>query len=433
MKVSLAELVLLILSVFLATFMRILLLPIYPLAMVIVLVALKSRATKACFTLLTLILVSLLFSLFNGFYPKYYLVSLFYMVPFIFTLFTVPGSFKPDSRDLAKFFITCLAIVAGINNIIGFAQVVMHPESDDSFAGIYSSFSVSLNGLSLLNAILFVYYFHIFLAFKNRQHLWWAGFFLISSVMGFYGAGLIVFIASFILVFFKWNLSSIIKVGVVGALLLLVIYYMIGFLNPNALDYNKENLKKITKFDVHNGPRKLTAFYNYTISYPKDIKDFLFGSGPGTFNSRSAFIVGSPIYFSDLTVIKSEEQPYYFRNYAYSLWNPSNTSKLLYQDGFRNQPFSSLLAFLGEYGLLFSLFFAWYYHKQYRQIVDMVAANPSLRNLAYRRIVKFLFCFLGLLLVIDNYHEYPEITLLILVLVKLLHIEIRKEANIDTA
>jgi hypothetical protein len=251
--------------------------------------------------------------------------------------------------------------------------------------------------------------------------------------MGFYGAGLIVFFASFTLVYFKWNLFSIIRVAVAAALLLVAIYYMIGFLNPNALDYNKANLKKISNFDVRHGPRKLTVFYNYTISYPNDIKDFLFGSGPGTFNSRSAFIVGSPIYFSGLGIIKSKDQPYYFRNYAYSLWNPSNTSKALYQDGFRNQPFSALLAFLGEYGLIFSLFFAWYYHSQYRQITGMVAANPSPRSKAYRRIVKFLFCFLGLLLVIDNYHEYPEITLLILVLIKLLHSEIRKEVNIDAA
>ncbi len=77
-------------------------------------------------------------------------------------------------------------------------------------------------------------------------------------------------------------------------------------------------------------------------------------------------MIGSPSYFSRISFIKDERQPYYFKNYAYTLWNENNTSKALYLDGFRNQPFSSTLAFLGEYGFIFTLTFFVLYYKYYR-------------------------------------------------------------------
>ncbi|MBO9573594.1 MAG: hypothetical protein J7497_15510, partial [Chitinophagaceae bacterium] len=161
----------------------------------------------------------------------------------------------------------------------------------------------------------------------------------------------------------------------------------------------------------------------YGISYPNDIKDFLFGSGPGTFNSRTAFMVGSPTYFTKLPFIKDTEQPYYFKNYAYSLWNPSNNSKALYLDGFRNQPFSSILAFLGEFGFIFFLaFFALYYmyYLKVKNLYKSINTNPEARtNFIF---FKFLIILLPLLLLIDNFYEYPEIMLPVLIGIKLSHL-----------
>jgi hypothetical protein len=88
----------------------------------------------------------------------------------------------------------------------------------------------------------------------------------------------------------------------------------------------------------------------------------------------------------------------------------------LYLDGFRNQPFSSVLAFLGEYGLIFTLaFFGLYYHLYRKVAVSFRSQQRDAELLVFFRFFKFLIILLPLLLLIDNYYEYPEIMLLVLV------------------
>jgi len=244
--------------------------------------------------------------------------------------------------------------------------------------------------------------------------------------MGFYGAGLGVLILAFIFTFFRPSLKAILKFVFITAISLFLAIYLLALLKPNVLDYNKANLKKLTNFNVETGPRKLISFYNYGIAYTSDLKDFLFGSGAGTFNSRSAFTVGSPYYLSAAGILKSENKPYYFQNYAYTLWNNTNTSQALFQDGFRNQPFSSVLSFLGEYGLLFTLAFAWCYLVYYKRVYKLSANTQDPLVVPYFRVFRFLFLLLPLLLLIDNFLEYPEVTFLVVLCMKLLHIELSK-------
>ncbi|MBO9573267.1 MAG: hypothetical protein J7497_13830, partial [Chitinophagaceae bacterium] len=85
----------------------------------------------------------------------------------------------------------------------------MHPESDDSFIGIYSEFSISINGLMLLNAILFFYYFLSFQQNKNVKKLIISIYFMACSVLGYYGAGLIICTAAIILSFLSLKIGSI--------------------------------------------------------------------------------------------------------------------------------------------------------------------------------------------------------------------------------
>src|SRR4029079_8471753 len=114
-----------------------------------------------------------------------------------------------------------------------------------------------------------------------------------------------------------------------------------------------------------------------------------------TFNSRSAFMVGSPTYFQLFPMIKDDRQPYYFKNYAYTLWNANNTQKELYLDGFRNQPFSSVLAFLGEYGLIFTLAFFYLYYSYYRKVANIYDAQKKDAGLiVYMRFFKFMIILL---------------------------------------
>ena len=123
-------------------------------------------------------------------------------------------------------------------------------------------------------------------------------------VLGFYGGGLVVCAAAFIAGFLRPKFRAILQTVAIALVSLAVVYYLIFLIKPNVIEYNVANIKKLTTFDLNRSPRKIISFYNYFTSYPRDAKDFLFGSGPGTFNSRSAFMVGSPSYFDKVGFFK---------------------------------------------------------------------------------------------------------------------------------
>ncbi|MFT3825566.1 MAG: hypothetical protein QM731_16725 [Chitinophagaceae bacterium] len=412
------------------TFLRISLLFIYPVIAILVIEQLKLKLIRNVIILLLLVSAGLLLSFTHGFFLRYNLMSLYHMIPFLLLLFAVPSEKSPVQLPLLEKFMTILALIALLNNMVGTYQFIADP-TDDSFKGLVSSFSISLYVLVILNMVLFSYYFSNYLEKKSKIQLWISIFFLFSAVMGFYGSGLAAFICAFVLSFLQLRITSIAKTLFISVFSLLLIYYLTKWLRPEALYYYEVSVQRLLQFDQQTGPRKIKSFYNYFNNYPPNTKDFLLGSGPGTFNSRSAFMVGSPSYFTKFTFFKSAEKPYYFKNYAYPLWNETNTSQALFQDGFRNQPFSSLLAFLGEYGLLFTLAFGWALYKYLNRLLHY---DTRKQFLAARWQAKFLVFFMLFLLCIDNYFEYPETILLITFTLKLVHMEIiRKKENENPA
>jgi len=398
--------VMVVVALLIGTAARISLLIIYPIVVFVIAAVYRFRFSAALLLLLIVITVGLILSFFNGWFIGYKLLALYYILPFLLLLFaTLPAGTKADNFNI---YFKCIAAVAGLNDIIGFGQFLKFPDSDDSFQGLFSQYSTSINGLMLLNAVVFFYYFMKLMQVKSTQNLLFTIFFLTSSVLGFYGAGQIICILAFILAFYRFKITAIIKTGLIATGGILAIFFLLLLFKPYALEYNMVNLQRLVSFDVEHGPRKIRSFYNYGVSYPRDPKDFLFGSGPGTFNSRSAFMVGSPSYFPSF-VWKEDQKPYYFLNYAYTLWNEKNTSQALYLDGFRNQPFSTLLAFLGEYGLIFTLLFGYLFYRMYRETARAYLMVKENRNAVIEfRVFKFLFLLLIFLLLIDNYLEFPE-------------------------
>lgn len=236
-----------------------------------------------------------------------------------------------------------------------------------------------------------------------------------------------VLIAAMTLTFFRIWPDKIIKLVLLTTITLIGVYVFMKLVSPATLDYNLAIIDRFLYATGANIPRKLIIFQNYLNAYTSDFIDLLFGSGPGTFNSRSAFMVGSPTYFN-IDMIKSGDQPFYFREYAYSLWNPSNTGPY---DGFMNQPFSSFLAILGEYGLLFTATLVYllirrfkFYYKMGNQMAK--TTNVSIEFQMYR----FCSIFALLLVIIDNYMEYPEILALLLIIVNLGQQELRKAFDV---
>lgn len=422
--------ILFIISLLIATFLRISLLVLYPFVALVIAYYYKFRASSSLVILAGIVAVSFTLSFFGPFFLKYKLLSLFYMLPFLLLLFGNPQSERFCPINHLKIFFRALTVVALANDVAGLIQVVKNPHSDDSFIGFYSDYSISINGLMLINAVLFYYYYACFNSYRKLKYLIPSLFFLCCSALGYYGAGLIVVSVAFVVSFLRLSTVSIIKTAAIGGASIALIYVFLYTVKPLVLEYNLANIKKIIRFDEVGGARKVKSFYNYGTAYPENAKDFIFGSGPGTFNSRSAFMVGSPSYFQLFPLIKDDDQPYYFKYYAYTLWNAGNTQKELYLDGFRNQPFSSVLAFLGEYGLLFFVVFLWLYYRYYKSLTSAYrkSAREGDGDVALM-IFKFLAILLPLLLLIDNYYEYPEIMLLILIGMKMAQIEMNKRIH----
>lgn len=414
-----------LLAILFCTYFRISLLIIYPLLVIFVFYYFKWKLDRNAVYILTFTLIFWLLSFRNGIYLKYNVVSLYFYIPFIFLLFASPSNIYSE-RNYLKIFIYAISIIAVINNFFGFYQYVLRP-NDDSFEGLYGTFTVSQNGLSLVNAVLFFFYLCMYQKHKKSIFLALSVFFIISSVMGFYGAGLMAFLGALVLTYFRSKLKNIFILLFSLMFVIALIYILMKSISPLTLDYNINIIKKFLDPTAANAPRKLIIFRNYFNAYPSNIPDLLFGSGPGTFNSRSAFMVGSPSYFN-AEFIKSPGQPPYFRDYAYTLWNPSNTGPY---DGFMNQPFTSILTLLGEYGLLITLGILYVVLKRFKYYVNAgrIYAKQYGVTVEYK-MYRFCLIFAFMLLIIDNYMEYPEIIALLLIILKLSQQKLKTAFNV---
>lgn len=424
-RLSVHHAVLALLAILFCTYFRISLLVIYPLLVIFLFYYFKWKLARNAVYLLTFTLIFWVLSFRNGLYLKYNFVSLYFYIPFIVLLFASPSKLNSE-RNYLKILMYSISFIAIINNFFGFYQYILRP-NDDSFEGLYGTFTVSQNGLSLVNAVLFFYYLCMYQKHKKNIFLVLSVFFMISSVMGFYGAGLMAFLGALVLTYFRSRLKNIFILFFSLVFVIALIYILMKIISPLTLDYNINIIKKFLDPTAANAPRKLIIFRNYFDVYPSNIPDLLFGSGPGTFNSRSAFMVGSPSYFN-ADFIKSAEQPPYFRNYAYTLWNPSNTGPY---DGFMNQPFTSILALLAEYGLLITLGILYVVLKRFRHYVNVGRIYAKLQDVTVEyKMFRFCSIFALLLLIIDNYMEYPEIIALLIIFIKLSQQKLRFSFNV---
>src|SRR5690606_38470357 len=108
-------------------------------------------------------------------------------------------------------------------------------------------------------------------------------------------------------------------------------------------------------------PRK-TVFYhgalNRLIGNPKIT---ILGTSPGTYNSMTAFMLNGD--YSGIGFLKEniKNLPKYHIEDVYPLWNEKIYGRM-WMDGTRNQPFSSFMSIIIEYGLIIGgLYFAFFY------------------------------------------------------------------------
>ncbi len=283
---------------------------------------------------------------------------------------------------------------------------------------------------------------YYFLSFKRRRtsvNLSLAVFFLISGIVSFYGLGLLIFLVA--LVLYNLSLRSIIKSVFISAFIIISVAVGLYFIKPKVFGYNYDNLKMAVAFlkgdikesDSRQIPRKIMVYKNYFSIYGSDPVLFLCGSGPGTFNSRTSFLLNGD--YSKNKLIESifpVSEPKYAVIGAYSLWNSKFVKATSFTDGTRNQPFSSFIAVLSEYGFIFSLVLVVSIYLKYAAVkrnywlaVDRNEFSSEIQHIHFKYL-RFSSLFIFLLLFTDNYLEYPEVIVFYIFIFKFIELEFNR-------
>jgi len=348
-------------------------------------------------------------------------------------------------QTLHKRFIKYLSIIMVYNNLIGFAQFILL-DHDDAFTGLYGTHSIGAHGLGIINGIIFINYFVRFRHNPRWSILILMIFFLCSFVMSFFGLALILLFVSLALYYFfyQFKIMNVIKFGTLGLFILGILF----FASSRTFSYNYNIMNNTVAMliegdfsDESEMPRKLTVFYNYSKVFMDDIKLFLFGTGPGTFNSRTSFLLNGDYSNNLLVKLMGASQPEYALDNAYALWN-RNILSIQFNDGTRNQPFSSVLALLAEYGFIFSLVLLLIVFHKIKGLLSGLhnasihATDPSEQRgyLVNREFLIVAGIFTILLLLSNNLIENTEI-LVFIIIMKLIEMTIPSQhllSNIDS-
>ena len=166
-------------------------------------------------------------------------------------------------------------------------------------------------------------------------------------------------------------------------------------------------MDRVERFLTTKTPRKILAFRSYFEKITNSKSNILLGIGPGTYNSRTSFLLNGE-YTKNPIFKKISSEPPLAVKYIYPLWN----SKITYQynDGTRNEPFSSFLSVLSEYGLIITLMLIYLLFKLYQRVSKVDNRNKFF--------IQFIFLFFALNLMLENYVEYPEFFLLAIIIIK---------------
>jgi hypothetical protein len=402
--------------------LRPLLFAFWPIIAIIFLFLFHASSTKSTLLLVvTVFFVTILSSLYLGeLNLSNNFLSLYFFLPLLMILLS---RIKIADHDYFHFFIKVLTIILIFNNLVGSIQLIRNPSDDDSFNGFYGTHGLGLHTLSLVNYLVGAYYFIKYQQVKTKNNLVISVFFIVSAILSFYGLGLLVFLLT--IFFYKFSIRKLIT-SVVLFVFVVVLFGTIVFLfKKKTFDYNVENIRRAGLFfqkdvnpqDVSLIPRKLLLYRNYVQGYSEDPGMFFIGSGPGTFNSRAYFLLNGDYSKSKLLeAVLGKHDPKLAAKYVHPLWNTENTVQ--YMDGTRNEPFSSVIALLAEYGFLVFMLFGIMVYSKYRAASKSASRDDQKKYLV--KYLKFSSLFLLLNLFTDNFLEYPEMMMIYLLIFKLI-------------
>ena len=438
-KISVQQAVIVILLVILLTGLRAFLIPFYFLLAILFWVIVPFRISRGLiFLIMTLGIAMVGGMLWTGeAFVSNAILSIYMNLTIIIILLVNPIKEKVSHhrKELLPFFIKVATTIMIVNNVIGIVQYVVNPflpeviksaYSADSFIGLYGRHGNAMHGLAILNCLLLFYYTLRYLREKNSNNLILSVFFLVSFIMCFYGLGFILLAMAIIifLVAVKGMFFRLIKVVPVIVLLLAMLYVI----SPKEFNYTHVNIMKAVKgisskefLQNMGSSRKMVMNYRYYQLYTADPSTFLFGTGPGTFNSRVSFLLNGEYSPGNLfEKVLGTSAPTYAKAYIYPLWGKKILA-LPWMDGTRNQPFSSMIAFLSEYGFLFSVLLIMLFIKKVRIILNSLKKRDTGPASLLSDFLLLFTIFVGLHLITDNLFEFTEMMVIVL-LFKLIEI-----------
>lgn len=317
-------------------------------------------------------------------------------------------------------------LIVNISAIIYAVFVLWKAEyPDDVFTGLYGKSGFGSHSLSIINLAVSVYYFQI----KRKKTFI---FFFISGVLGFYGLGLLMFLITIVVLNIPYLLKKV-KIVLSGVLIFVSIVWVIYLTNPQNIDYILLNFKDVSRvFTTYRYEDEMEKVKNYDRTFvPRyftfidgtrrllfsDAKVFLLGTSPGGYNSRTAFYLNGDFIQKDFVKNHFSENTQYHEEYVLPILNRKLLEAQRWNDGTRNQPFSSIISIFLEYGILIGGLYLFLFYFKARKIIK----NTEKQN--QKGFLKFLLIFLGFLLTVQNYMEYPEIIIFFILCFKLMDVD----------
>ena len=412
LKVSLSTIIMCVIVGLFLSFARASLLVLLPLIPFILYFLFPFRVKKDILPLLLLALVFGVLGIYNETTSwANYLVSTSLLFSLLIIFFSRPMHVKSQWPEIKRVVINLIFGIIILNNIIGIIQFSFNPfghyPGEDAFIGFYGRHGTAQHGLAILNGYFVLFYFIKIFYKYDHKNLLKLFFFLISHILCFYGLGLMVLLIV-IIAYVVINSFSFRNILVVFSVVF-SIYLTFSFLFEGTFFYLLKNLMYLnvlfndSVIEKVYLPSKVKVFLEYhrNFHWSQDFWLFIAGTGPGGFNSRVSFLLNSDSN-NFISWLLGGHMPIYHKEIVHPMWDIDFISMRSFNDGTRNQPFSSVISLLAEYGFLFTILLFYFIWKEIRALCQ-ATKNSQLKNFI---IIGWGYCLLHI--IFDNYIDYSE-------------------------
>lgn len=281
------------------------------------------------------------------------LLSWYIVVPIII-IFT--SSINNVSEKKYGYFISAMTLIVGIIDFMGYFTYAYY-RTEDEFGIPYGHHFNNVHGLSILNAIIFFFYFTKYMRMKQKRDLYLMLFFIASFIMCFYGVGLMILLITMVLYFIpKMKLKMVLSFSVIAAMGFTLIWYA----NRQNIEYISTQLSHF-ETSSDQAPRKIQFVNTYLERVSKsDPIELILGFGPGSYNGRIAFLLNEEAS-NPFTKILGNTMPKFHEKDVFPYWNKVSYDNSLYRGGTANKPNSSLVSICAEDGFAFAFLFFGYW------------------------------------------------------------------------